>query len=110
MSLLLSILTGSLGVTIAAGAFELLKLKVEHREKRKETQADETSAEKKALRYIMLYIIEERCKEHISNGTISVEELRQLHLWHDVYHNGLGGNGDADKLMSKVEALKLETN
>jgi len=36
--------------------------------------------------------------------------LRRLHHWHELYHDGLGGNGDADQLMRKVEALRLDTD
>lgn len=27
--------------------------------------------------------------------------------WHDLYHNGLGGNGDADDLMDQVDELPI---
>jgi hypothetical protein len=65
-------------------------------------------AKSKALRYIMLYIIQERAKQHIRDNSITLEERRSLHHWHDLYHYGLGGNGDADSLMQQVDHLNIE--
>jgi hypothetical protein len=31
-----------------------------------------------------------------------------LHKMHNVYHDGLGGNGDLDSLMSNVDELPLK--
>ena len=62
----------------------------------------------KALRYLMLYIIQERAKQHIKDGSITLEERRSLHHWHALYHDGLGGNGDADDLMAAVDHLPLD--
>ena len=55
----------------------------------------------------MLYIIQERCKEIIARGWTTLEERRSIGHWHDVYHDGLGGNGDADALMQQVMELPL---
>lgn len=100
-----TLFSGALGAAIAAGIFGLMEYKL----RKKDAQAAAKNADRKALRYLMLYIIEERCKEHINEGNISVDELRNLHKWHELYHEGLGGNGDADQLLKKVEALRLDT-
>ena len=100
-----TLFSGALGAAIATGIFGLIQLRL----KKKDEQEAEESAERKALRYLMLYIIEERCKEHINDGAISVDDLRRVHKWHELYHDGLGGNGDADQLLKKVEALRLDT-
>lgn len=100
------LLSGGLGAAIAAGLFGIIQYKLQRADRRSEAK----EAERKALRYLMLYIIEERCKEHIEAGEINLDELRRLHHWHELYHEGLGGNGDADQLMKKVEALRLDTD
>lgn len=100
-----TLLSGGLGAAIAAGVFGIIQYKLQRADRRSEAR----ETERKALRYLMLYIIEERCKEHIEAGEISLDELRRLHHWHELYHDGLGGNGDADQLMKKVEALRLDT-
>lgn len=99
-------LCSGLGAAVATGIFAL----VQYRVKRRDEKSDKKDAERKALRYLMLYIIQERCKEYIAAGEITLEELRSLHHWHDLYHKGLGGNGDADALMKQVEALQIITD
>lgn len=99
MEWLIELLGGAAGAALVGGIFSM----VQSRKARKD-------AKSKALRYIMLYIIQERAKQHIKDGTITLEERRSLHHWHDLYHNGLGGNGDADALMAQVDKLNLDTD
>lgn len=103
---ILSIVGGSCGAAIVSGIFAL----IQHRMSRKDKQEDRADAQNKALRYLMLYIIQERAKQHIREGVITLEDRRSLHHWRDLYHNGLGGNGDADALMAQVDKLRLDTD
>lgn len=98
MGLLVDLLSGAAGAALVGGIFSLIL----SRKARKDAKG-------KALRYIMLYIIQERAKQHIKDASITLEERRSLHHWHDLYHNGLGGNGDADALMAQVDKLPLDT-
>lgn len=88
----------------SAGVMGLIQFFVTRHDRKKA----EASAETKALRYIMLYIIQERGKEHLIDGQITLEDKRAIHKWHELYHEGLGGNGDADLLMKQVDALPLK--
>ena len=97
MGWLIELLSGAAGAALVAGIFSM----VQSRKARKDAKG-------KALRYIMLYIIQERAKQHIKDGTITLEERRSLHHWHSLYHDGLGGNGDADALMAQVDRLRLD--
>jgi len=99
MEWLVDLLGGAAGAALVAGIFSA----VQSRKARKDARG-------KALRYIMLYIIQERAKQHIKDQGITLEERRSLHHWHDLYHNGLGGNGDADALMAQVDKLPLDTD
>ena len=96
MPYIIDLLSGAAGAALVAGIFSM----IQNRKARKDAKA-------KALRYIMLYIIQERAKQHIREETITLEDRRSLHHWHDLYHNGLGGNGDADALMEQVDKLPL---
>lgn len=105
MDIVASIIGGSCGAAIVTGIFGLIKWLVD----RKDKQSGKEDHQNKALRYLMLYIIQERAKQHIKEGRISLDDRRALHHWHDLYHNGLGGNGDADALMGQVDRLPLDT-
>lgn len=102
--ILIAFIAGGSMSAIVSGVFSLILYKSKKRDEAK----DEDDVVKKGLRYIMLYIIQERAEKYISNGCISVDERRSLHKWHDLYHNGLHGNGDADALMEDVDALPLK--
>lgn len=105
MNHVLTVLASSCGAAIVTGIFALIQRRQANREKRE----DKKDAQGKALRYLMLYVIQERAKQHIKDGIITLEERRSLHRWHDLYHNELGGNGDADALMAHVDRLPLDT-
>ena len=100
MDWIIPLLSGAFG----AGIFSFVQFLINRRDKKKEKE----SAERKALRYLMLYIIQDTARELISDGKASMDEKRQLHQWHEVYHTGLGGNGDADKLMEAVDRLPFD--
>ena len=106
MSWIVELLGGAMGAAIVAGIFSLIL----NRRAKKDNSEAKKDAHGKALRYLMLYIIQERAKAHIKDGVITLEERRSLHHWHDLYHNGLGGNGDADALMAQVDGLPLDTD
>lgn len=97
MEWLIELLSGAMGAALVTGLFALIT-----------TRKGRKDAKAKALRYIMLYIIQERAKQHIKDQCITLEERRSLHHWHDLYHNGLGGNGDADALMAQVDHLQID--
>lgn len=90
----------------AVGAYILYRRK--HKDSRKDAKEDEADNVIKALRYLMLYVIEERGKELIALGYATFEQRRRLRHWHELYHGGLGGNGDAKQLMDTVNALPYE--
>lgn len=102
--MVLTVLGGACGAALVTGVFTL----VQHRLQRRDAKEDRSDVANKALRYLMLYIIQERAKSHIKDGKITLDERRSLHHWHSLYHDGLGGNGDADDLMDAVDKLPLD--
>ena len=93
------LLSGAFG----AGLCTLVQFLIARHDKKQESE----SVEREALRYIMLYIIQERAKELLQAGSATMDEKRSLRQWHQVYHKGLGGNGDADNLMEAVSKLPM---
>lgn len=98
------IMTALVSGVFGAGLFGLIQFLITRHDRKK--AAD--SAETKALRYIMLYIIQERAKELIAAGEATLDEKRSIRKWHELYHNSLGGNGDADALMKQVDGLRIK--
>lgn len=103
MEIIQGIVGGSCGAAVVTGVVALVQFFLN----RKDSAAHKGDAREKALRYLMLYIIQERAKEHIKEQEISLDERRSLHRWHELYHQGLGGNGDADTLMQQVDGLPV---
>lgn len=101
--LAMTMLGGSAGAALVTGIWAA----VQYLLRRRDDRSERADAQRKALRYMMLYIIQERAKEHIREASITMEERRSLHRWHTLYHDGLGGNGDADTLLHQVDALPL---
>ncbi len=101
MEILYTLLGGAASAALVSGVFTLIQFFVSRKDKKDSHEDVQT----KALRYLMLYIIQSRCEEYIRRGNITLQERRSLHHWHDLYHNGLGGNGDADLLMEEIDGL-----
>lgn len=96
----IGLISGAFGAALIAFAQFLIA----RHDKNKEAE----SVERKALRYLMLYVIMDTGKDLLREGSATMEEKKQLRAWHDLYHNGLGGNGDADSLMKSVDQLPLD--
>lgn len=104
MDVIVCILGGSCGAAIVTAGLAF----VQHMIDRRDSRSGNADVQRQALRYLMLYIIQERAKQHILAGSVSLEDRRLLHCWHELYHKGLGGNGDADVLLRQVDGLKLD--
>lgn len=106
--ILIAFIAGGSLTAIISGIFGIILYKIKKKDQQQAEAEAEDNVTNKALRYIMLYIIQNRAEKYIANGEITVDERRALHKWHDLYHNGLHGNGDADALMDAVDALPLK--
>ena len=110
----LAVLGGSAGAAFVSGVLSIVKTIIEHKHKKEdhaqeheEKKADSEDAQNLALRYIMLYIIQERAAKIITRGWTTFDERRVLHEWHNCYHNGLNGNGDADAFIAAVDKVRV---
>lgn len=75
---------------------------IEARLKNMETQI---TAQSEALKLILLDRILWLGQGFIEKGEISYDDRRRFHAMHECYHTGLGGNGDADLIVSSVDKL-----
>lgn len=97
MDMLLTLLSGGVGVVMAQALLDAIKAR-----RRK------GSAEQNGLRILLYDRIKHLGKSYLRRGSISFEEREDLNAMHQVYHNELGGNGDLDALMKAVFELNLE--
>lgn len=61
-----------------------------------------------ALKVILLDRIRNLGQKYIKDGVVDFDDRRIFHMMHNVYHNGLGGNGDADLIVAAVDELPLK--
>lgn len=67
----------------------------------------QNAAQTEALKLIMLDRILHLGQGFIERGSISYDDRKRLHDMHKCYHDGLGGNGDANLIMEAVDDLQL---
>ncbi len=69
---------------------------------------DSDAAQSEALKLILLDRILWLGQGYIKKGEISYDDRQRFHKMHTCYHSGLGGNGDADLVVSGVNKLPLK--
>ena len=120
MQTLLAILGGGVGAALVGGIFTLLQWRLNRKAAREDRAAELGIQESRELKRLVGVLLEadrtllyDRIKHlgksYIARGYITVEELEDLDLMHEVYHNKdkLGGNGFLDALMKTVHALEV---
>lgn len=114
------LLGGGVGSALVAGVFALLQWKLSRKAAREDRAAELAAREGRELKRLVSVLVEadrtllyDRIKHlgksYIARGYITVEELEDLDLMHEVYHNKdkLGGNGFLDALMKTVHTLEV---
>ncbi len=120
MDWILILLGGGMGSALVGGIFTLLQWKLSrkalHQDRATELRLEESRELKRLVRVLveadrtLLYDrIKHLGKSYLARGYITVEELEDLDLMHEVYHNKekLGGNGFLDALMHTVHTLEV---
>jgi hypothetical protein len=123
-------LGGGVGTALVGGIFTLIQWRL-NRKAAREDLAEATSTAScaargqeirdlkrlvnvlvEADRTILYDRIKHLGKSYIARGYITVEELEDIDLMHEVYHNKdkLGGNGFLDSLMKTVHALEVRVS
>ena len=69
---------------------------------------DSDAAQSEALKLILLDRIVWLGQGYIKKGEISYDDRQRFHKMHKCYHTGLGGNGDADLIVTGVDSLPLK--
>lgn len=118
MEYIKTFLGGAGGAAIVAGLFALFQWRLNRKAQKEDKAADRKHAENEGMKEILqkmdvLFLadrtilfdrIKHLGKSYIGRGYITVEELEDLKLMHQVYHDPdkLNGNGFLDALMDTV--------
>ena len=118
MEFIKTFLGGAGGAAIVAGLFALFQWRLNRKAQKEDKAADRKQAENEGMKEILqkmdvLFLadrtilfdrIKHLGKSYIGRGYITVEELEDLKLMHQVYHDPdkLNGNGFLDALMDTV--------
>lgn len=70
-------------------------------------QNKDVMALKTGLKWVLYDRIRYMGQHYINEGEVDFDDRRILNEMHKSYHEGLGGNGDLDTLMSEVNKLPL---
>ena len=125
LTFLLAFLGGAGGVALINGIFGVWKWHAERKAK-KEDKSEEDIAQRldelaswqqdagkkidalrDGLKCDLLEQIIRLGQSYISEGEVSFDDRKRLRDMHTSYHDGLGGNGDADAIMNAVDNLPL---
>ena len=120
MNILLTLLAGGFGAAVVKLLGDLIQHLIDRKEHNDDTEearkklcADAESARIGAVAEGVKWLLYDKIKylgmRCLDDGSISFEDRQLLHRMHGVYHTGLGGNGDFDLLMSKVNELPQKT-
>ena len=114
------LLGGGVGSALVAGVFTLLQWRLGRKAAREDRAVELAAMEGRELKRLVGVLVEadrtilyDRIKHlgksYIARGYITVEELEDIDLMHEVYHNKekLGGNGFLDALMKTVHSLEV---
>lgn len=120
MEILLAILGGGAGTALVGGIFTLIQFRLNRKAAREDRAAERNGQEFQELKRLVNVLVEadrtilyDRIKHlgksYIARDYITVEELEDIDLMHEVYHDKdkLGGNGFLDALMHTVHGLEV---
>lgn len=112
VTIIVAIIGGLLGGSAVAALINQIGEGIREKQGRKAKKEDKEDDDVKALKEGLKWVLYDRIRylgqKYCAEGKIDFDDRRILHLMHDNYHNGLGGNGDLDALMKQVDRLQLK--
>lgn len=109
-TIVLAVIGSGVLSALIAGIFGLIKDKQAHKYQTSDEEKQDMKALKKAVRLLLCDRIRYISIARMAEEKIDPDELRMLNEMHDSYHNGLGGNGDLDQMMKRINELPLKSN
>lgn len=117
--IVVALLTGGVLVSIINGVMQLIMWRKNRKAQKEDKAEQDVDGRLKAIENTMAVIVQSQKymlydrirflgQSYIKDGDVDFDDRRILADMHNVYHNGLGGNGDLDNLMKEVNALPLK--
>ena len=111
-AVVIAIIGGLLGGSAVAALINAIAAGIRQKREHKYNKDDGKDKDTQALKAGLKWVIYDRIRylglKHISEGAIDFDDRRILREMHTCYHEGLGGNGDLDTLMSQVNKLPMK--
>lgn len=99
------------GAAIVGAGIAQLGEGIRQKRKRKYEKTDGREKDIEALKTGLKWVLYDRIRymgqHYINDHEVDFDDRRILNEMHKSYHEGLGGNGDLDTLMSEVNRLPL---
>jgi len=111
-AVIIAIVGGLLGGSAVAALINAIAEGIRQRRKRKYDTEDGRDKNEQALKEGLKWVLYDRIRflgqRYIYNGNVDFDDRKILNEMHKCYHEGLGGNGNLDNLMSEVNKLPLK--
>lgn len=111
-AVIIAVIGGLLGGSAVAALINQIGEGIREKKKRKHDDGKSEDADIAALRDGLKWVLYDRVRYlgqcFLSDGEIDFDDRRVLNEMHRCYHDGLGGNGDLQKLMDAVNNLPLK--
>lgn len=111
-AVIIAIVSGLLGGSAVAALINAIAEGIRQKRKRKYDKDDGRDRDNQALKDGLKWVLYDRIRflgqHYIAASSVDFDDRRILNEMHSCYHNGLGGNGDLDNLMSEVNKLPLK--
>lgn len=111
-AVIIAIIGGLFGGSAMAALVTAIAAGIRQRRERKYNKDDGKDKDIEALKAASKWMLYDRIRflglKYISEGAVDFDDRRILKEMHNCYHEGLGGNGDLDNLMSEVNKLPLK--
>ena len=101
--ILTAFLSGSAASALITGLVALLQARLQRGRRQSETEQALVSG----VKFLLMDVIAQRAVRYLQAGEAELHDKQLLRQMHQVYHTGLGGNGDLDTLMERVDQLPV---
>ena len=112
IQIIIAVIGGLLGGSAVAALINAIAEGIRQRRKHRYDKDDGKDKAIEALREGLKWVLYDRIRfvgqHYICDGQVDFDDRRILNEMHNSYHDGLGGNGDLDKLMGEVNRLPLK--